>query len=294
MCEIVANEMGANEIGANAQNEICEIGEIDTTSWAIFHQYVTVMNDYLTHFMATEKFKKRDCDSNFLLMNGFTTLTHVFKITLNHINANDTINANNNVEKAIEQTDHSIYYYTQFIEQMEENIMYDLNVSSNAASLFVYKKTIQHLLTKSDTKNEVQKNEVLKNEVLKNVDYVLLLYRTILDMLLPCYMLLPCHTHKLLPLHLLAIAFELCQNNTTEATFKQELLNVLLFINHFPAAAGTSTERANRYDYIHLYVKKYKHRELTLAELCQKKAHPSYADKLKNETPNNYIKWLFL
>ena len=292
MCEIVANEivanaqneMGANEMGAN---EICEIGEIDTTSWAIFHQYVTVMNDYLTHFMATEKFKKRDCDSNFLLMNGFTTLTHVFKITLNHIN----------VEKAIEQTDHSIYYYTQFIEQMEENIMYDLNVSSNAASLFVYKKTIQHLLTKSDTKNEVQKNEVqknevLKNEVLKNVDYVLLLYRTILDMLLPCYMLLPCHTHTLLPLHLLAIAFELCQNNTTEATFKQELLNVLLFINHFPAY--TSTEQANRYDYIHLYVKKYKHRELTLAELCQKKAHPSYADKLKNETPNNYIKWLFL
>jgi hypothetical protein len=108
--------------------------------------------------------------------------------------------------------------------------------------------------------------------------------------------LLPCH--KLLPLHLLAIAFELCQNNTTEATFKQELLNILLFINHFPAGTGTSTststERANRYDYIHLYVKKYKHRELTLAELCQKKAHPSYADKLKNETPNNYIKWLFL
>ncbi len=285
-----ANEMGANEMCEIVANETCEI---DTTSWAIFHQYVTVMNDYLTHFMATEKFKKRDCDSNFLLMNGFTTLTHVFKITLNHINANNTIN----VEKAIEQTDHSIYYYTQFIEQMEENIMYDLNVSSNAASLFVYKKTIQHLLTKPDTKNEVLKNEVLKNEVLKNevlknVDYVFLLYRTILDMLLPCYMLtlLPCHT--LLPLHLLSIAFELCQNNTTEATFKQELLNVLLFINHFPAC--TSTERANRYDYIHLYVKKYKHRELTLAELCQKKAHPSYADKLKNETPNNYIKWLFL
>ena len=257
------------------QNEICEMAN----SWTIFHQYVTVMNDYLNHFMASEKFKRRDSDSDFLLMNGFTTLTHVFKITLN----------NASIDKAIEQTEQSIYYYTQFIEQMEENIMDDLNVSSNTASLFVYKKTIQHLPPDNN-----KKNEVLKNEVLKNVDYVLLIYRNIADMLMPSNMFTSCNKHMPLdmPIHLLSIAFELCQNNTTEETFRAELTNVMFFIHHFSTATAMNT--VPLHEYIQLYVKKYRHCELTVAELCQKKAHPSYADKLKNETAANYIKWLFL
>ena len=270
---------------ANAENEQNEIGQI-ANSWTIFHQYVTIMNDYLNHFMASEKFKRRDSDSDFLLMNGFTTLTHVFKITLNNVNAN------NNVDKAIEQTEQSIYYYTQFIEQMEENIMDDLNVSSNTASLFVYKKTIQHLPPDNNKKNEmlkneVLKNEVLKNEVLKNVDYVLLIYRNIADMLMPSNMFTSCNKHMPLdmPIYLLSIAFELCQNNTTEETFRADLTNVMFFIHHFSTATAMNT--VPLHEYIQLYVKKYRHCELTVAELCQKKAHPSYADKLKNETAAN-------
>ena len=104
-------------------------------SWTIFPKYVKVLNEYLTHFMASEKYKKRDKDSNYLLMNGFRTLTHVFKIMLNKSNISEA-----SISEAVENTEKAIYYYTQFIEQMDENIMYDLNVSSNSASLFVYKK----------------------------------------------------------------------------------------------------------------------------------------------------------
>jgi hypothetical protein len=120
--EIVTNEIVMNELSANINNH----------SWDIFHKYVTVMNEYLIYFLSTENFKRRDKDCNYLLLNGFSTLTHVFQITLNHTN----------IDKAVEFMEISIYYYTQFISQMKENIMYDLNVSSSTASLFVYKKTI--------------------------------------------------------------------------------------------------------------------------------------------------------
>ena len=116
-------------------------------SWDIFPQYVKVMNDYLLHFTASEKFKQRDKDCIYLLINGFSTLTHVFKITLNH---------QTNLIEAVENTDKAIYYYTQFIEQMDE--MHDLNVSSNSASLFVYKKTIHHLFPDPNYPVDIIKN----------------------------------------------------------------------------------------------------------------------------------------
>ena len=132
--------MDENEIGPNAN----EIGP-NENSWTIFPHYVRIMNEYLNHFTASDKYKKGDKDRKYLLLNGFSTLTHVFKITLNC----------ETLELAIENTEKAIYYYTQFIEQMEENIMHDLNVSSNNASLFVYKKTINHLLP------DAQSNDVL-------------------------------------------------------------------------------------------------------------------------------------
>lgn len=131
----------------------------------IFPQYVTIMNDYLTHFTSSKKYLKKDKDGDYLLLNGLSTLTHVFKITLNHAD----------LPKAIENTEKAIFYYIQFIEQMEENIMYDLNVSSNNASLFVYKKTIHHFIPAI---------HVPRTETLKNLDYAIQSYRSRLEELM--------------------------------------------------------------------------------------------------------------
>ena len=48
-------------------------------SWEIFPQYVNVINEYLLIFTNSKKFKKGEKDSIYLLKNGFTTLTYVFK-----------------------------------------------------------------------------------------------------------------------------------------------------------------------------------------------------------------------
>jgi hypothetical protein len=231
-------------------------------SWTIFPKYVKVMNEYLTHFMASEKYKKRDKDGLYLLLNGFTTLTHVFKILLNH-----------NVDQAIESTEKAIYYYTEFIEQMDVNRINDLNISSNNASLFVYKKTIYHLLP-------TPKN---KHPALKNIDYLFLIYRSVFDHLL---------NDKTIdiPFKLINVAIELCRDNSDESRFNRELQNALRFIDHFPTGQ-------NYYEHIYLFLKKYKHGEynkhgeLTYEHLFQKKTDKQYAEKLK-DSADNYIKWL--
>ena len=96
----------------------------------LFSQYVNLINDYVTIF---SKFNKLEVDKKYLLMNGINTITHVFNITLQQ--TTDTKLAFENMKQAIG-------YYIPFIEQMDEFSLYDLNVSSNSASIFVYKKTI--------------------------------------------------------------------------------------------------------------------------------------------------------
>ncbi len=240
----------------NSQNEY---------SWDIFPQYVKVMNDYLNHFTASKKFKQRDKDCIYLLINGFTTLTHVFKITLNHVVS---------LSEAIENTDKAIYYYTQFIEQMDENKLQDLNVSSNSASLFVYKKTIHHLFPDPN----------YQGDTIKNVECLLLIYRFIFDILIQA------EYNPLIPTQLINTAMELCRNNSDESLFRREMTSVMLFINHFPHE-DKILNSAMVFEHIYFYIKKYKYKILSLEQLCNKKIQPDYADKLKGDS-YNFIKWL--
>ena len=249
-------------------------------SWDIFPQYVKVMNDYLTHFTASTKFKQRDKDCTYLLINGFATLTHVFKIMLNHqasISHASISQANisqASISEAVENTDKAIYYYTQFIEQIDENKMNDLNVSSNSASLFVYKKTIHNLLTEPKQ----------PSDIIKNVEYLLFIYRYIFDILIQA------EYNALIPTKLVNIAMELCRNNSDETLFRREMTSLMLFINHFPHQEKMFNS-AMIGDHIYFFIKKYKYKILRLEELCNKKIHPDYADKLKGDS-YNFIKWL--
>ena len=116
----------------------------------LFSQYMNVLNDYVTIF---SQFNKLDVDKQYLLMNGINTITHVFNITLQQ--TADTKLAFENMKQAVS-------YYIPFIEQMDEFSLYDLNVSSNSASIFVYKKTIGEMkLSLNQTINDEQR-ELLK------------------------------------------------------------------------------------------------------------------------------------
>ena len=245
-------------------------------SWEIFPSYVNAMNKYLIHFSSTTKFKNGDNDNIYLLLNGFTTLTHVFKIILR-----ETLDP----EEAAKHTIDAIFYYTQCIEQFEESKTEDLDVSSNIASIFVYKKTIHKIPPERDLSMTATEEDLT---IIKNVEDLIQIYKQLAEFIIDK------QYDQIVPEQ----AMELCKpctsacacvsssvSSSTEKEYHAELTSIIAFISHFPV--GTKI-----YDYAYLYVKKYKHIQITFYDLLMKRAQPVYQDKLNDKVINNYIKWL--
>ena len=260
-------------------DEIIE-NNIKGNSKNIFTKYVNVINNYLMLFSNSTKFLKGDRDNIYLLIKGIDTITHVFKISLWN---------NQSIEMVLENAQNSIYFYTQFIEQMEENILFDLNLTSNNASIFVYKKTILMLNFETKMQNDTNKN------ILKNIEILIQIYKNIFEILI--------ETHKndinTVINKITSIANDLCDHtaNATdsdhnnifenETEYKKELNNISLFINHLRL-----NKKIDIYEYIKLYIKKYKKCNLTDKSIIIKTANNDYNNILETLNINKYIKWL--
>jgi hypothetical protein len=263
------------------------------SSWNIYRHYVNTMTDYLLHYTSSEKFKKKDNDYIYLLQHGFSTLTHIFKITLRE---------KLDINEAIENTKKGIVYYTEFIEQMEENSIHDINISSVNAAVFVLKKTIAHITTNDlQNKNASTVDDTTVKKI-KNFEHLLIIHRDIFE-ILTMY-----GYNSMIPDKLMEFAFDIYidaikndnnNDNNTEIINKDEerlteqLSNIIIFINHFTEGDKELHQSENYiYDYIQLYVKYYKHIPITIEQIYQKKIRPDYYLRLHNNPIKKYIKWL--
>ena len=259
-------------------------------SWNIYRKYVTTMTDYLLHYTSSEKFKKEENDSIYLLQHGFSTLTHIFKITLRE---------KLDVTEAIENTKKGIVYYTEFIEQMEENRIHDLNISSVNAAVFVFKKTIAHITT-NDAIQPTNASTVDDTTVkkIKNFEHLLIIHRDMFEILT-----LYGYT-SMIPTKLMEFAFDifadLNDNHTTkenqtkkEEKLTEQLANIIFFINHL-SDHTKDLDKCKQfiYGYIQVYVKYYKHIPLTIEHIYEKKLSPDYYVRLHHDPIKKYIKWL--
>lgn len=256
-------------------------------SWNIYKHYVNIMTDYLLHYTSSKKFKKKEEDCIYLLQHGFSTLTHIFKITLRE---------KLNVNEAIENTKKGIIYYTEFIEQIEENSMYDLNISSVNAAAFVLKKTIIDIKVDDNKDSSVADDTNIKK--IKNFEHLLIIHRDIFE-LLTMY-----GYNSTIPDKLMDFAFDFLMdfsdNDTNietltikEGILTKQLSNIIIFMNHFPEYDKDLYQCEHYiYDYIQVYVKKYKHIHLSIEKIYQKKISTDYYLKLHNNSIKKYIKWL--
>jgi hypothetical protein len=99
----------------------CNINDICIT-------YLNIVLEYVIHFSETNK-------SNYKItfIKGIETITHVFKILL--------LNTKN-IQLTYFFCQKSIYYYIEFITQIESENINNFQLNLQTASFFVYKKTI--------------------------------------------------------------------------------------------------------------------------------------------------------
>ena len=227
------------------------------------------------------KFKKNDNDNIYLLLNGQATLTHVFTAFL--CNTMNPVVAVENMQK-------SIYYYTQFIDQIEENTLYDLNISSVSASVFVYNKTIgdlgegngEALQQTAVQQTAVQQTAVQQTAVqplfLSNCMKLIEIYRKLLEAFIKNGLI------NELALKTTSISKEIGKDIHNEIELKQVLANVSIFLK-------SEENRLNLYEFISVYIKYYKRTNLSMEKLCIKKMMPEYSHNV-SKNYKKYIKWL--
>jgi len=226
-------------------------------SWHMFLEYLKIINEYMFHYKKSAKYNNHEKDQAYLFLNGINVLTHIFKMVLHQTNQPIV---------ALENMQCSIYYYTQFIDQMDENIMYDLNVSSNSASLFLYKKAVENI-------DEHSLHIPLQRDVVINLNNLILIYKTLTEL----QAIIEEDKNK----QLNSVMQELISKIKTEQELQPILERVILFINN-----------NNKYDYIQHYIKKYKYQPFTLQLFFEKKSTYEYEKIFNSNDADKYIKWL--
>ena len=249
-------------------------------SWTVFTQYLHTHNEYLFNFSQSTKYNKMAPDNIYLLVNGLNVLTHVFKIILEKTTLPAL--ALGNMQKCI-------YYYRPFIEQMEENILHDLNISSNSASIFVYKKTIGLIEV-----SQMNTADGAKRDLIHSIDKLILIHRQIFDLLINSSK----NMNELIE-KLTDALKGLCTDpdsagpdsaGTSEKVFQHHLDNILVFIKHI--ISDNELDINAKYELIHLYIntKEKEQHTLSVESLCKKKAHPEYYQRLGRRN----IRWWML
>ena len=126
---------------------------IDNTVQDILNKFVIIIITYM-RLITEKKTMKNNPYYKFIFERGLETLIHIFSIIFYYTK---------NLELTFYHTQKAYYFYIEFIEQISDDNVTFLHLSSRDAILFVYKKTIY------DLNNEYKKNIKEPSQEEKNI-----------------------------------------------------------------------------------------------------------------------------
>ena len=136
---------------------------INNTLQEILPNFMNIMTEYMK-FISEKITLKKKSYYLFIVERGIDTLIHVFSMIFYYTK---------NLPLTIYHTQKAYYFYIEFIEQISDDNITFLQLSSRDAVLFVYKKTIY------DLNNEYKKNMVKITESEEEVIEIIRLYTQI-------------------------------------------------------------------------------------------------------------------
>lgn len=142
--------------------------EIKSTSKEIIEKYKILIKEYIELFLQNVNFSDKIYLNN-IFLRGLSTLNNVFNLLLLYTK---------NLDLTFVYSKKSIFFYIEFIDQISEDANSFLQLNSQDAILFVYKKTIYEI------DNNYRKDLIFNNESDKNrlhiVKELSLLYKKII------------------------------------------------------------------------------------------------------------------
>jgi hypothetical protein len=145
---------------------------IENSIQDILHRFVSVIIEYML-FISEKISMKNKRHYKFIFERGIETIIHVFSVIFYYTK---------NLELAFYHTQKAYYFYVEFIEQISDDNVTFLQLSSRDAILFVYKKTIFEL------NNEYKKNmNDPSNDdklILSTIDEYIYIYKSIVQFII--------------------------------------------------------------------------------------------------------------
>lgn len=140
---------------------------ITNTPQEIVAKFIDVLN-YFINMMCEKLLSKKQSHYKFIIERGIDTVSHVFQMTYC---------VTKNLEVAHHCAQKAFCFYTEFIEQMSDDNVSFLKLTSKDATLFVYKRTIYEI------NNECRKNQkplsVQEQQILDDANNVIHLNKMI-------------------------------------------------------------------------------------------------------------------
>ena len=140
---------------------------IDYTVNEILKNFVSAIIEYM-RFIAEKITMKNKPYYRFIFEKGIEMLIHIFSIIFYYTK---------NLELSIYHMKKSYYFYIEFIEQISDNNVTFLQLSSRDAILFVYKRTIFEL--NQEYRKNMEEPTIEEKSILKVVDSYIYLYKNI-------------------------------------------------------------------------------------------------------------------
>jgi hypothetical protein len=131
----------------------------------ILNKFIEVILEYM-RFISEKVAKKNKKYNKFIFERGLKTLIHVFSIIFYYTK---------NLELSFYHTQKAYYFYIEFIEQISDDNITFLQLSSKDAILFVYKKTIFEL--NNECKKNAKEPSFEEQIIIRTVDLYINIYK---------------------------------------------------------------------------------------------------------------------
>ena len=138
---------------------------IKNSASEILNKIVEVILEYMC-FISEKVTKKNKKYNKFIFERGLKTLIHVFSNIFYYTK---------NLELSFYHTQKAYYFYIEFIEQISDDNITFLQLSSKDAILFVYKKTIFEL--NNECKKNTKEQSLEEKNILKTVNLYINMYK---------------------------------------------------------------------------------------------------------------------
>ena len=137
----------------NSNISLCNLAnyksKLSSSLQSIFANYGEIVSNYINLFYECIKIENKDY-FYYLFKNGLMSITHIFNMLLLYTN---------NLELTQSYCQNSLFYYVEFISQIDNINHSFLELNGKDASLFIYKKSIFEI------NNDIKKNANIKNNI---------------------------------------------------------------------------------------------------------------------------------